>query len=484
MNKIINPLLSMENPQSTARKLIPILIASSVRRCQISGVLCRLTISLKFFCDSNPKSVRISISDTGIGSSLVEFQELEVERLGVSDKWDGMISVTTTGINDKEIHHYRLNLNASKTKLKRLPPTEKNCGTFSGTEVGLSTLEEDKADELMAWVVHFIQKNVAIELVAEHIDGQHSRRDHLLQQNDDNSLPISSSCIERLASGLENYVLKHGNIVEENCQTCAAKREHLKVGTGQASNTGNGKSAGHIVDVAIVIATMSSEQCCWRANSSVTQVLYFQDFSLASISDSSLSALISVNWQNYGLKLKSNFVDKDSHAVLEWDNIPLFSHIDIAIHSYNKVTTLQSRQKTAAERALIKKAVKNAMDDLKAKDTGLFLSSNALKVRQYVPELSRAIAGLITSSNDWDFQSECASLLGLDSDEADQEEIVESCIRDKIVGIIEINDRKVKGERGTAPCLFESESLYEEEEYPDEDCDGLEEEDFSVLDDF
>lgn len=75
-------------------------------------------------------------------------------------------------------------------------------------------------------------------------------------------------------------------------------------------------------------------------------------------------------------------------------------------------------------------------------------------------------------------------MLGLDSDEADQEEIVESCIRDKIIGIIEINDRKVKGERGTAPCLFESESLYEEEEYPDEDYGGLEEEDTSVLDDF
>lgn len=47
----------------------------------------------------------------------------------------------------------------------------------------------------------------------------------------------------------------------------------------------------------------------------------------------------------------------------------------------SKVTTLQARQKTAAERNLIKKAVKNAMDDLKAKDTGLFLGSNALKVK-------------------------------------------------------------------------------------------------------
>lgn len=112
---------------------------------------------------------------------------------------------------------------------------------------------------------------------------------------------------------------------------------------------------------------------------------------------------------------------------------------------------------------------------MKAKYTGLFLSSHALKVREYAPDLSRAIAGLIMSSNDLDFQTECASLLGLDSAEAGEEEIVESCIRDKIIGVIGMNDRKIKGERSNAPCLFECESLYEEEDCLDEDDGGLEE---------
>lgn len=37
------------------------------------------------------------------------------------------------GIHDKEIHQYRLNLkenHASKTRLKRLPSTQKNVGIF------------------------------------------------------------------------------------------------------------------------------------------------------------------------------------------------------------------------------------------------------------------------------------------------------------------------------------------------------------------
>jgi len=86
------------------------------------------------------------------------------------------------------------------------------------------------------------------------------------------------------------------------------------------------------------------------------------------------------------------------------------------------------------------------------------------------------------SSNDLDFQGECASLLGLHSVGAGEEELVESCIRDKIVGVIEMNDRKMKGERGNAPApfLFECESLCEEERI-DEDYEAAEE-DTGILD--
>lgn len=87
-----------------------------------------------------------------------------------------------------------------------------------------------------------------------------------------------------------------------------------------------------------------------------------------------------------------------------------------------------------------------------------------LQIRNHIPDLSRTIAGLILSSNDPEFHSECASLLGLQSNDACTEETVDSCIREKIIRIIEMNDgkKKKKIERGSAPCLFECEGHLKE----------------------
>ncbi|KAJ6800006.1 type 2 DNA topoisomerase 6 subunit B-like isoform X1 [Iris pallida] len=355
-----------------------------------------------------------------------------------------------------------------------------------GTEVCLSTAE-DNFDELVAWVIQLVQKmlvlksqNVAVELVVDHIDNQESRRDHLLQRTDNDSLPVSLSYIELLVSGLEEYVLKHGIFVEEKFQTCSTRRDDLKVGSGQASTAENSKGTGQTVEVIIVIATMASQPCCWRANSSTTQVLYFQDFSLSAISQPSINALVNVDWQNYGLRLTGNFVDDDHHAVLKWENMALFSHIDIAIHNYSKITIPQARQETPAIRSLIKKAVKCALDDLKAKYTGFFLSSHAFKVREYAPDLSKSIAGLILSSNDPDFQNECGALLGLEADDAGFKERIETCIQKKIIGVLEMNDRKPKGERDNGTSLFECESLAGEGCL--DDGDDAEAEEWSALD--
>ncbi|KAK1281246.1 hypothetical protein QJS04_geneDACA002816 [Acorus gramineus] len=107
--------------------------------------------------------------------------------------------------------------------------------------------------------------------------------------------------------------------------------------------------------------------------------------------------------------------------------------------------------------------------------------SPATEIRGCAPDLSRAIAGLILSSNDSHFQKECASTLGLCPLEVLKEGKVESCIREKIIGIIEMNDRKSKSKGGgdCAPCLFECES-FNEEDYPGEENEEVEE-DVSML---
>ncbi|XP_020087950.1 type 2 DNA topoisomerase 6 subunit B-like isoform X2 [Ananas comosus] len=470
----------MEN--SNLRRLFPILIHSSIQRCRISESLCRLSVSLKCFRDSNPPSMRISISDTGIGSSLVEFQELvgsEMIPLSTT-KWDGLLLITTTGIQDKDIHHYHLNTRealSSKKRLTKLPPTKKSHGIFSGTEVCLSMAEEENIDGSILWMASFIRKmlilkppNIVVELIVEQVDNLGTRSNRPFQGTNDVHLPLSIPSIERLASGLKDYALMHGNSLHKECQVCCSSREHLKVGRGVANSADNIRGEGKTAEAVIVIAAVASQPCCWMDNSSAAQVLFFQEFAPSPIPEPSINALASVDWHNYGLKLKDKHVDADGELVLEWEKKSLFARMDIGIHSYHRSARL-TRKRSPPDRNLVKRAVKAALDDLKANHTGLFLSSQAVKIREYAPELSRSIAGLIMSSNDSEFRGECAALLGLPAGNSNNaEEMIESCIRDKIIKIIGLNDKKQpKENRDNAPCLFECENSSELEE---DECFG------------
>ena len=76
---------------------------------------------------------------------------------------------------------------------------------------------------------------------------------------------------------------------------------------------------------------------------------------------------------------------------------------------------------------------------------------------------------MILSSNDKDFQGECAFLLGLQHVDIHGEGIVQSSIREKIIGIIEMNDRKPKYVKEYAPPLFEDNNIQKEESQDEED---------------
>lgn len=71
--------------------------------------------------------------------------------------------------------------------------------------------------------------------------------------------------------------------------------------------------------------------------------------------------------------------DQDGHVFLEWENFPSYVQIQIALHwCQNQYPT---RQKTDPPGiTLVKKGIKNALDDLKAKHEGFLLSSHARKV--------------------------------------------------------------------------------------------------------
>ncbi|XP_062110330.1 type 2 DNA topoisomerase 6 subunit B-like [Humulus lupulus] len=463
------------------------LISSAFQRCRASEHLCRLSITLRL---SNPSNVQISISDTGIGSCLDEFLDLKLclEDFG-SEYWDGVLSVTTTSISDDEIHNYRLSTKecVSERRLTRLPSKPKNGGKFSGTEVCL--LVSKNPDVLVGEIKCFLQKmlilkipSVAIELVVEREDTPGSKDEYIFLANECNPLPFSASNLERLKSGLEEYVLKHGNILNTQCRSCFPSSGTLKVGSGISSQTKSRRSTGLVMEAVIIISEIIDQtSTCFRPCSARTEVLYFKDYSSCTISQSSLKALRSIDWRSYGLILGS-VENRGSSVLLEWENLPAYAHIDIVLHLYNEqyptschtiiVMVPSTRPKIQLDSNLTKKALKLALDDLRDKHAGVLLSAHALKIRSYAPDLAKTIAGLILSSEDTDFQTECFSLLGLESQGVGGE-TVEACINEKIISVIETNDKKPQRSKDVAPFLFEDdggflESGLEYDEYEDD----------------
>ncbi|KAG0461531.1 hypothetical protein HPP92_021828 [Vanilla planifolia] len=225
------------------------------------------------------KPMQIDVSDTGVGSSLEEFRALEFggHPPFSLDKWDGVLSITTTSINEKVIQHYRLNLqeivSSTRMRLKRLPCTSKHVGTFSGTEVCFST-EEENIDEFVAWVVKFVQKmhvlndhETFVDLLVEIIDNHGSKHVQFLPGNRSSSAtsrPMSN--VECLYYGLIDYKLQQRGSVEVACST---RREDFKVGIGNACGLRNGR---HTVDVAVLVVPLGSIACCLGARSQNTEI--------------------------------------------------------------------------------------------------------------------------------------------------------------------------------------------------------------------
>lgn len=48
-----------------------------------------------------------------------------------------------------------------------------------------------------------------------------------------------------------------------------------------------------------------------------------------------MKALQSIDWKTYGLNLRGT-VEQDGVTLLEWENLPTDTHIDIVLHVYHK----------------------------------------------------------------------------------------------------------------------------------------------------
>ncbi|KAK2977504.1 hypothetical protein RJ640_016132 [Escallonia rubra] len=362
---------------SSVYKLCRHFIYCAIQRCRKSDELCRLSVALKSSPLSDPQIVQISISDTGVGSCLEEFQDLMyAPDPALGGKWGPRVKMAGT---------YLLNL----------------FNAALGTEVSLSTSEI--VDDLLAEITLFLQKmlilkipKVAIELMVDCGDLSHSCFGNVILANDCTSFSPASS-IEHLKSGLEDYIFKHGNSLENICRSCFSTGASPKVQSGVACCAESKRSAGQVTEAVIIVSESSD----------------------------------------------------------------------------STITLPPVKQKAGLGQSLVKKAIKLALNDLKEKNAGVLLSAHALKICSYAPDLAKTISGLILSSNDSNFQGECISLLGLQGQNFEKE-TVENCVKEKIISVIELNDRKPQRSREAAPPLFED-GYFQEPEFLYEDFEEGEE---------
>ncbi|KMZ69447.1 hypothetical protein ZOSMA_214G00350 [Zostera marina] len=85
---------------------------ASIGRCRLSGNLCRITVNMKFIYHSDRRfSVKISVSDTGVGCKPQEFygaDKCSGVWPAVQSDWNGELYVTSTckcGFDSFLIYH-------------------------------------------------------------------------------------------------------------------------------------------------------------------------------------------------------------------------------------------------------------------------------------------------------------------------------------------------------------------------------------------
>ncbi|XP_069155414.1 type 2 DNA topoisomerase 6 subunit B-like isoform X2 [Solanum lycopersicum] len=455
----------MEIEISSVKMLYKHLIFCAVQRCRMSDELCRLSVKLTSFSRFALPLVRISVSDTGVGSKPEDYQYLKYgDDPTLANQW---------GTSDSEIHNLNVNLKDSNSagRLTKLPSTAKNGAKFSGTEVSISISKS--LDDLLAEITCFLQKMILLKIPKVVMELLVCGDDPLSSQIESRILAIEGSSayspiesIESLKVGLKDYIRKH--------QTCFSIGENLKVGTGVANSSDSSQGNSQVVEAVVIINEMSElvHSSSISEQDMKTEILYFKDFVPCSIAPSSLDAFTSINWKSYGLALRS-VADHDDSVMLEWENLAPDLQIHIAIHCYHRKVKQWVAESSSPDRNLARKAIKCALDDLKENNQGVLLSTRALKTCDYAPDLAKTLAHLIFSSNDLNFQEECCSLLGVQSQEVNINNIG-NCIREKIISVIGLNDRNSHKHKEAPTFLFDDDCFQKEDFMDEEYQEGLE----------
>lgn len=396
----------------------------------------------------------MSISDTGPGIKMPDFlhsnrsfNNADDTYLNSPDTWDGVLKIITTDAEEDEVQHYQLtcgNSNASNRPL-HIGSSPKARRTFSGTEASLSV--QGNLEQFVLYIKDLCQKisilkmsTIALELCLEQIDNSKSLSEILFMSNEGTILPKSMSTIDCLSSGIMEFKVKHGHVLDKQTHESCAFRDCFRIGKGITYRQEVTGLTENVLEVVLVLEIADTTgPSCLVEHIIKAKVLYFEDYFPSTVTPPTVQALSSVNWLKYGLTLRGIQVDNFGDAVIELEGMQTVAGFDIVLHKYQK-KCLKKRKKTSSELKTIKDSLGMAMDELKESNPEHFLSQRASKMKAHAPELSRSISGLIMSSNDMAFKEECVSILGLPPTDLHQE-ILDHWIKQRILDIIEMTDR-------------------------------------------
>ncbi|KAI7728853.1 hypothetical protein M8C21_023832, partial [Ambrosia artemisiifolia] len=203
---------------SSIRNLCRHLISSAIKRCRTSGELCRLSVILKSSPLATPPFVRISISDTGVGSCVEEFQDVK----HLSDSTLTELYGKKNFISNMELYQ------------------------LQQPKVGIELIV-DKGKFTEHQCVNAILANECTDLSPE--------------END--------ACLK---PGLLDYALKHGNQKDSICYSCFPTREHLKTGSGVVCRSK--KNTETTIEAVVVVSELPEliNPSCSRVRGSKTEL--------------------------------------------------------------------------------------------------------------------------------------------------------------------------------------------------------------------
>ncbi|MCO5575730.1 hypothetical protein L7F22_029533 [Adiantum nelumboides] len=426
-------------------------IGDAINRCRHSDNLSRITIVVKHLENSSPSllsSFEVLVSDTGPGISHEEVSKLfhgfsSTHLTHLCDAplfWGGEMVILTSELLETEIRQYHVRDAFNQPTIMQLRSLSKDCGRFSGSSITVNF--KGYPSELLLYICdicHQIKilmlKTVAVEVCVERLTSSESTvSEDVLLICEGLTLPTEHSSLDRLSVGVAGYASRSLN----------SNGASPEIGKALAASSESSTETYWLFEACIAV-TEATENGDTSMDTELkeTKILFFQDFICTAVTPTIVQVLkTKVIWESFGLQVKDVQLKETGTAIIQWGGPTRLESIELALHRYRNCQTKAASW--LREVSVCKRCIEDALNDLKHRNPHLFMSHRSSELQKYVPDLSRCLSKLISSSSDVAFKAICAQILGLVSTDFNE---VESCIRAKVLQVVEDLDMQSSKEQ-------------------------------------